>query len=139
MLSPLSSTLALALATGAQALSGTSPFLLLSTEPLHQPAIRSTQFSTAPHVQQAVLETLSTCKAQLYVVVSHPGLNEADFADTEAMPAMRSRVLKSSGPYHDVVQIPEVVGDIDVETIVSGLERSCGVQRISLDSNRESQ
>ena len=50
------------------------------------------------------------------------------------MPKLRRRFLNEQEMYKGVAQIPEVVGNIDSDSLVEELASRCGVKTVSLES-----
>jgi len=118
---------ALFFAASAQAFKTTSPFFLLSTQPLDASILSSAQIATAGKVHEQTIQALSSCDAAFYVVVSQPGLSATDLQDGKAMPRMRKRALHSSTMYDSSLQISEIVGELDAQKIVEDLQERCNI------------
>jgi hypothetical protein len=76
---------------------------------------------------------LSNCDAELYLIVEQPGLSAEYFEGGSAMPRMRRRMMEGAGLYEAAAQIPEVIGQVDVEGVVSGIESRCGGGRMGVE------
>jgi hypothetical protein len=126
MFSKTSLASALLLSTTATAFQQSSPFFLLSSTSLAADSgLRSTQLASAAHVTSGLTAALSACDAELYLIVEQPGLSAEDFNGGNSMPRMRRRMMEGAGVYESAVQIPEVIGAVGGEDVVSGLE-GCG-------------
>jgi hypothetical protein len=125
---------ALLLSTSASAFQQTSPFFLLSSTPFHQDSsLRSTQLSSAVHVLEGTLAALSNCDAELYLLVEQPGVSAEDFDAGNGMPNMRRRMMEGAGMYEAAAQIPEVIGGVDFEGLMQGVEKRCGGRRMGVE------
>lgn len=136
MRSPRSAALALLAAititsTNA-ALSGTSPFFLLSTEKSQQ--LPSQQLITASHLEDNLISALSKCDSTTYFFVSYPGLDTSIVRRNNAMPKLQKR-LKSTD-YESVVQIPEVLGETDIARVAHSVSQNCRIEEYNLPDGK---
>jgi len=114
--------------------SSSSPFFLLSSTPLHDSTtLRSKQLALASQVTDETLAAFRGCDAELYLIVSQPGLSAGDFEAGKAMPRMRRRMLQGADMYEAAVQIPEVIGDVDVEEIQRVIGERCSGRKVSVE------
>ncbi|EGP85659.1 unnamed protein product [Zymoseptoria tritici ST99CH_1A5] len=123
----------LATATAAQAYRDASPFFILSTGAIKpDSSLHTAQLSTASHVEEGLTSALSDCAASLYVFVDQPGAHASDLRDGTAMPHMSRRIASSE--YKSIVQVPEVLGEVDVWSVANELSRKCNIEKMSTEA-----
>ncbi|PGH11488.1 hypothetical protein AJ79_04863 [Helicocarpus griseus UAMH5409] len=110
----------------------TSPFFLFSTSsdiPLPPP----THLSSAPSLSDTISTAfLPSCPSETYVLVSQPGVHARDYSVEQDTPELRKRVLGKDGSRFVV---SEVVGEVDVEGVVAGLEKGCKGRIVKVDGD----
>ncbi|KAK5113915.1 hypothetical protein LTR85_010448 [Meristemomyces frigidus] len=113
-------------ATAVHGLKDASPFLMYSSEPLSHNDLHSQQVATAASIEAQLVNTLSRCSESLYLLVSQPGLKAADLQDAGAMPKMRRRI--AGGRQDALVEIPNVVGPVDLRSVSQRVDDKCSVR-----------
>ncbi|KAF2166452.1 hypothetical protein M409DRAFT_23092 [Zasmidium cellare ATCC 36951] len=112
-----SCTALLLAASTAYALKDAYPFVLLSTEAIPSTILQSTQLSTASSLQTSLLATLDALDANTqFIFIEQGGVAANDLRDGSAMPKLRRRIEDKQ--YKSVVQVPEVLGGVDLQNVV---------------------
>jgi hypothetical protein len=66
------------------------------------------------------------------VFVDQPGAHAADLRDGTAMPRLSKRI--GSNEYKSIVQVPEVLGEVDIWSVTEQLSKACGIERMSAEA-----
>ncbi|KAK5133659.1 hypothetical protein LTR08_007513 [Meristemomyces frigidus] len=117
-------------ATAAHALKDAAPFFLLSSEPLRNSPLHSQQLAMAQDIETAVLAAPTDCSTpSLYFLVAQPGITAADLQHAHSMPNMRRRIAEAGA----VVEVPEVMGAVDVAELAWRTAERCGAEVIEVE------
>ncbi|KAF2014745.1 hypothetical protein BU24DRAFT_423650 [Aaosphaeria arxii CBS 175.79] len=131
MAKTLVGALALASLPSALAFRNTSPFFLLSTSDLKLDGSIA-HFAQSGAISAQLQTNLKECPSEAYFLVRHEGISSADYhGDTAGRP---DALLRDSP--HDIkstMQIPEVVGDLKIQSIAQSLQQQCGARLVKLD------
>ncbi|EME39580.1 hypothetical protein DOTSEDRAFT_75290 [Dothistroma septosporum NZE10] len=106
----------------AYALRDASPFVLLSTAPIDQMSLHSQQLTTSSSLEDTLISSIP-CDVSRHIFLEQAGVHSHDLTKG-SMPHMQRRISDSK-TYKGIVEIPQVVGAIDVQRIASGLRERC--------------
>jgi hypothetical protein len=73
-----------------------------------------------------VLKALEDCPTQSYVVIKQLGVSSADYADGRSAPSLSQYMGGMRPAVTTTYAMPEVVGEVDADAIVSHLKSKCG-------------
>jgi hypothetical protein len=73
-----------------------------------------------------VLKALENCPTQSYVVIKQIGVSSADYADGRSAPSFSQYMGGMRPAITTTYAVPDVVGEIDADVIVSHLKSKCG-------------
>jgi hypothetical protein len=144
----LRATVLVACLTAVTAFKDTSPYLLFSTSeyvvfprldtranaysrPLNLNEASSRQLRSAANVLRITKEFLSGCPSDIYVILSQPNLNVADFSSSTALPRLQRFVSRSS--VKTKIQVSEVIGELSTRDLEDYLKSHCGAAVIEAD------
>jgi hypothetical protein len=111
-----------------QAFRDTSPFILFSSSPL--PAalqdVSAEQLQSSTDVLRATKEFLSTCPSDIYVIISQPNANAADYSSHGCVPYLR-RAMSNEG-VQTKFSVSEVVGleEGNADDLADYVSKNCG-------------
>ncbi|KAK3700104.1 hypothetical protein LTR37_016107 [Vermiconidia calcicola] len=115
-------------ATTAQAFQNTSPFFLLSSEPVSSDApLKNAQIALAEDVERQLVETLQGCDRKWYYIFSQNSVSAQDFRD-DGMAKLQGRI--AGAETGAVVEISEVVtkGRLSAGGVRERLEGACSAK-----------
>ncbi|RXG45015.1 hypothetical protein VDGE_01419 [Verticillium dahliae] len=116
----------LALAASANALSNSSPFVLLSTAKFAQTP-DAAQLQTGTQVLSAVQNILDSCPTENYYVISQPNANAADIRGEGCkVPSVCSAI--SSDKVSSRYGVAEVLGEVEVAAVTGYINSGCAKQ-----------
>ncbi|OTA25042.1 hypothetical protein BTJ68_13462 [Hortaea werneckii EXF-2000] len=135
MISVLLIAISLASTTSGQASKDVSPFVMISNEPISHTNLTSTDNDTASSIQNDLIQTLSQCEPQQYILLSQFGLQPEDIQNA-SMPKLH-RLIQNAAR---AVVIPQVSDVVDCMSIAaSALRGRCiGTQQLYYDARLES-
>ncbi|UJO16065.1 uncharacterized protein CLAFUR5_04741 [Fulvia fulva] len=99
-----------------------SPFFLLSTEPIDQTTLQSQQLSTSSSLEDSLIASIP-CDVSRHIFLEQAGVRSHDLTKG-SMPHMQRRIADGK-TYKSVVEIPEVMGEVDVRRIAAGVRERC--------------
>ena len=82
---------------------------------------------------------LGACQADAYVIVQQPHVSAADFGSEDAAPHLRRRL--TGGNDSDIafqLSLPEVFGEVDVDSFRKTLQDSCKAGLVDVDASSSS-
>jgi|HubBroStandDraft_4_1064222.scaffolds.fasta_scaffold371074_1 hypothetical protein len=144
----LKATAFVACLTAVTAFKNTSPYLLFSTSecvvfprlditantysrPPNANEASSRQLQSAANVLRITKEFLSGCPSDIYVIISQPNLNVADFSSSTALPRLQRFVSRNS--VKTKIRVSEVIGELSTRDLEDYLESHCGATVIEAD------
>ncbi|QIX01283.1 hypothetical protein AMS68_006800 [Peltaster fructicola] len=116
-------TALLSLLTAAQAFKNSAPFLMLSNQALDK-VMQPAEVQTSDKIESAVAQYYSdksVCKTGRHILVSQPGLSSNDL---QSMPKFGAIATSTKLPWQ--LTIPNVIGELDVESMRYYMEGACG-------------
>ncbi|RMY22072.1 hypothetical protein D0867_02943 [Hortaea werneckii] len=129
-------TFSIASTTSGQASNDVSPFVMISNEPIRNTNLTSKHNSTASSIQTDLVQTLSHCEPQQYILLSQFGLQPEDIQNvSSSMPKLHGLIQSAA----QAVVIPHVSGVIDCMSMAtSALRRRCiGTRQLYYDARLE--
>ncbi|KAH9910027.1 BIG1-domain-containing protein [Xylariomycetidae sp. FL2044] len=109
-----------AFCASAQAFSDSSPFLVLSTAKL--PSLASEeQLQSSSRVLSTTQELLASCPTERYLLAFQPNVNAEHLRQPSAVPRLRRSLGQAQGRY----SVAEVIGDVEVESLLSLIREAC--------------
>nr|OQO23459.1 hypothetical protein B0A51_08706 [Rachicladosporium sp. CCFEE 5018] len=108
--------------SAANAFRNSSPFLLLSTNPIES-APRSLEIATEQTVTDLIASATSKCSATTYFIVSQPGLTTADLRDSTTLPNLHA--WTAAAEHATSIEVANVIGELDVKSLTKRIARSC--------------
>ncbi|RMZ28742.1 hypothetical protein D0859_07173 [Hortaea werneckii] len=123
--------------TSAQASKDVSPFVMISNEPIRHTSLTSKDNDITSSIQNDLIQTLSHCEPQQYILLSQFGLQPEDIQNvSSSMPKLYGLIQNAA----QAVVIPQVSGVIDCMSIATGaLRRGCiGTRQLYYDAQLES-
>lgn len=73
-----------------------------------------------------VLEALKDCPTQSYVVIEQRGVSSTDYVDGRSAPVLSQYMGGKQQAVKTTFAVPDVIGEVDGDAIVSHLESKCG-------------
>lgn len=123
--------LALGLST-ATAFQDTSPFIFFSTSEI---LASSPKIVSASSLTQTLASELEKCPSDVYVIVSQPGVNAADYKGKLSSPHLRRWISGEDSRIRSSFTVTDVLGEIDTPALVRTLEERCGAGTLSVDAS----
>ncbi|KAI9795887.1 MAG: hypothetical protein M1833_006614 [Piccolia ochrophora] len=114
----------------------TSPFFLFSTLDLPVASSEIPQVLASSSLFDTVKESLGQCRSDVYVIVSQPHVNGADFTSAKAAPRLAEMV--SGGKKNGVKSsfgVSDVIGDLNVDGLQAFLEKKCKAEVSNIDAS----
>ncbi|RMY16916.1 hypothetical protein D0868_00078 [Hortaea werneckii] len=128
--------LSIASTASGQAPNNVSPFVMISNEPIRHTNLTSTHNSTASSIQTDLVQTLSHCEPQQYILLSQFGLQPEDIQNvSSSMPKLHGLIQNAA----QAVVISDVSGIVDCMSVTaSALRRRCiGTRQLYYDARLE--
>jgi hypothetical protein len=91
----------------------------------------SRQVQSAADVLRTTKEFLRGCPSDIYVIVSQPNLNVADFSSSTALPRLQRFVSRNT--VKTKIRVSEVIGELSTRDLEDYLESHCGAAVIEAD------
>ncbi|KAI9809708.1 MAG: hypothetical protein M1825_000140 [Sarcosagium campestre] len=120
----------------------TSPFFYFTTseDNAAQAPKRMPDLIQSSSLLQTVKQRLEGCSSDAYVIVSQPGVSDADFEKAESAPRLKRSM--AAGIKDSLVRssfsVSDVIGDFDVDDVQDFLEVTCKTEVMSIDASSES-
>ena len=92
----------------------------------HRFETSSQQIQSGSSVLDDVTNKLRSCPSEFYILVSQAGAHASDYESRDSAPRLREKVLEKDGPVKSSFMVNEVVGDVDIHSLQSMLESTCG-------------
>jgi hypothetical protein len=86
---------------------------------------------SAANVLEITKEFLHSCPSDVYVIVSQPNLNIVDVSSSSALPHLQQAL--SSDAVKTRLTIPEVIGELNPETLQDYLLSRCNAAVVNTD------
>ncbi|KAH8731384.1 vacuolar ATP synthase subunit S1-domain-containing protein [Phaeosphaeriaceae sp. PMI808] len=128
MVKTLVSALALAALPSALAFRNTSPFFLFSTADLSLE--QGASVADALQTTTDVLKALQDCPTRDYIIIQQEGVSSADYLDDRSTPRLNQYMSGKHTGVKTTFAIPDIVGEVDVNTITSYLASKCGSKSV---------
>ncbi|OCK77432.1 BIG1-domain-containing protein [Lepidopterella palustris CBS 459.81] len=127
--------LALASVSAVSAFQNTSPFFLFSTSKLAD-SFDSTypQLVASTSVTKQIFESLKDCPSSTYIIVEQDGVSSADYSDRRSTPSLSRWLGGEDKSILSAAIIPDVIGNVDIESISAYLFKQCGAASFRIDS-----
>ncbi|RMY82539.1 hypothetical protein D0864_08040 [Hortaea werneckii] len=129
--------LPLASTTSGQAAKDVSPFIMISNEPIRHTNLTSKDNDTTLSIEQDLVQTISHCEPQQYILLSQFGLQPEDIRNvSSSMPKLHGLIENAA----QAVVIPQVSDVVDCMSVaVSALRGRCiGTRQLYYDARLES-
>lgn len=97
--------------------------------------ISSPQIISEASLNKAVINQLQNCPSDVYVLVSQPGVNAADFQDPFSAPYLRQKLIGQDEEIRSRLIISDVVGNFDSASLGRILQDQCGVSLLEVDAS----
>ena len=107
--------------------------LTLSSIPISSPRIVS-----EASISKALTLELQKCPSDVYVVISQPGINAADFQDPFSAPHLRQKLMGEDQNIQSSLVVSDVVGKFDSANISSMVQGNCGASLLEVDASSKS-
>ncbi|KAI9785243.1 MAG: hypothetical protein M1816_000491 [Peltula sp. TS41687] len=114
----------------------TSPFFYYSTASTPSPAADIPQLIRSDILSQRLLDSLSSCSADTYIIAAQPAVHAADFLLPDAAPHLKRsmNLPDGDGDVKSSFSVADVLGELDIEEVEDFLHTKCNAEVMNVDA-----
>lgn len=100
--------------------------------------ISSPRIASEASISKALTLELQKCPSDVYVVISQPGVNAADFQNPFSTPHLRQKLMGEDKKIQSSLVVSDVVGKFDFASLSRLLQGNCGASLLEVDASSKS-
>lgn len=89
-------------------------------------------------ISKALTLELQNCPSDVYVVISQPGVNAADFQDPFSAPHLRQKLMGEDKNIQSSLVVSDVVGKFDSANLSRMVQEKCEASLLEVDASSKS-
>ena len=97
--------------------------------------ISSAQIVPAASLGKKIATELQKCLSDIYVLVSQPGVNAADYQSGFSTPHLSQKVLGHDHKIRSSLTVTDVLGQLEVENFSDVIQKACGAELVNVDAS----